>query len=1007
MKRLLPLLFSFCIIVNGALAQTGRITGTIKNPTGEPLAGATVQEKGTTNSVISDTSGHFSITITRPAAVLQVSFAGYQNEDVKLAGKTSVQIVLQIAAASNLNDVVVIGYGYARRKDLTGSIASVKAKDIALSPVSSPMEALQGRVSGLDIQRTSGQAGTSPDVLLRGNRSINGGQEPLYIIDGIPGDINNLNPYDIETIDVLKDASATAIYGVQGANGVIMVTTKKAVAGKLQVDVNSYYGINGFASFPRPQYGDKWIEYMKDRYRVSTGNEPTQPIDYLTPEMISLLDKGQWVNWVDETLRQGAQQNHYISLRGGNDKLRGYLTLGYAGEKGIYKYDQVNIFSSRSGLDFNFNKFIKAGIQNIVSVRNGESTNSRVNKAYGLVPLGVPYNPDGSINVRPLGASNATVSPIANYAPGVYIDEEKSLSLNVYPYVEISPVRNLMIRSNFGVTLSGSRSGGFENERSYNMLIESRVTKQGTYETGVGYNYNWETFASYNFKFKEDHQFSVTALTSMAKSKDEESSLIVTGLDYDKYLFYNMGAGTNVTSRSTKYEETSRMSYGGRLNYNYKGKYFLTASNRWDGASQLVDHWASFPSVAVAWRISDENFMATTSSWLNYLKIRASYGVTGNSKIDPYQGLTEVVSKTSASLSLGGTAMLPVFVLKQALANPDLTWEKSYSANLALEMSLFDNKIDITAEAYHTNTKGVLYRRKMPFTSGGFDAKNAYTKASNIAETENDGIEIAINSKNINTPTFQWTSTLIFTMAKERLVGINLGNKDAATQLISEGLFPGHPLKSYYGYNKIGIWQYADTAQARLYGARAGDIRLATVPLMVNGVSDKGVHVYSPADRMVLGHQNPDFYLGFQNNFTYKNFDLTVFITMRYGQTINAQLLGYWNTVAQPESYDYWMPDNPTNDFPRPGSGFSSTYSSALAIVDASYLKIKNLTFGYSLPQRAAKKIGLSRLRVYGTAYNPLIFVKNDMLKDVDPETGGTDSFPLYKQIVFGINLSF
>jgi len=1006
MKQKLSLLLLFCFAGIVALCQNSRITGSIKNPGGEPLAGATISEKGTKNSTVSDALGNFSITVSRSNAVLQVSFVGYENADLKLSGKTSFDIVLQSAAATNLNDVVVIGYGTARRRDLTGSVSSVKAKDIALSPVSSPMEALQGRVAGLDIQRTSGQAGSNPDVLLRGNRSIDGGQNPLYIIDGIPGSITSLNPNDIESIDVLKDASATAIYGVQGANGVIMITTKKATSGKVQVDFDSYYGINGVAKFPRPLSGEKWIEYMKDRYRASTGNEPTQRIDYLTADMIALIDKNQWVNWVDETLQQGAQQNHYISLRAGTEKLRGYLSLGYIGEEGIYKYDKVKIFNTRAGLDFNFSRFVKAGVQMILSVRNGESTNSRVNKGYGIVPLGLPYNPDGSINIKPLGANNATISPIANYAPGVYVNNGKNLSLNVNPYIEINPIRNLTIRSNFGASLSGNRTGRFENENSYNMLSESRVTKQGTYETGLGYGYNWETYATYNFKVKQHHQFTVTGLTSMAQSKGEDASLVVTGLDYNKYLFYNMDAGTNVVSRATSYEETSRMSYGGRINYSYKGKYLLTASNRWDGASQLVKHWSSFPSIALAWRISDENFMKSTGSWLNNLKIRASYGVTGNSNIDPYQGLTEVVSKTSASLSLGGAAALPVFVLKQALANPDLTWEKSYTTNLAVDMSMLKNRIDLTAEIYHTKTEGVLYRRKMPFTSGGFDAKNPYTKASNIAATDNKGLEITINTKNISTPSFQWNSTLVFTMAKERLVGINLGNKDAATQLISENLFPGYPLKTYYGYKKTGIWQYADTALARLFGARAGDIRIETVPRDVNGVSDKGIHAYSPADRMVLGHQNPNFYVGFQNSFSYKNFDLTVFVTMRYGQTINAQLLGFWNSTAQPESYNYWMPDNPTNDFPRPGSSFSTTYSSALAIVDGSYMKIKNLTLGYSLPERIAKKMSLSRFRIYSTAYNPFIFVKNDLLKDVDPETGGTDSFPLYKQFVFGINVS-
>lgn len=1007
MKRKLSLFLLMCLCVSVALAQTRKVTGrVVSDSSRRSLSGVTVTAKDGA-ATTTDNDGRYSITVPdKGRAVLVFTSVGFGRKEVSVGNKTVIDVTMT-EESSTLNDVVVIGYGTARRKDLTGSISSVKAADITLSPVSSPMEALQGRVGGLDIQRTSGRSGTNPDVLLRGNRSINGGQSPLYIIDGIPGNITSLNPNDIERIDVLKDASATAIYGVQGANGVIIITTKKALAGKIQVDVNSYYGINGFATFPKPLTGDKWIEYMKDRYRLSTGNEPTNPIDYLTPEMIGFIDKGQWVNWVDETLQKGAQQNHHVSLRGGNEKIRAYLSLGYIGEKGIYQNDQTKIYNARTGVDVNFNRFIKAGIQTIFNARNNDETNSRVNKAYGLVPLGIPYNADGTINLKPLGSNTSTISPIANYAPGVWVDNSKSLSININPYLELTPVRNLTVRSNFGVGLSGGRSGSFQNENSYNLASEGRVTKIGEYSTSLGYSYTWETFATYNFAYRRDHNFTLTALTSMAKSKSEDAFMVVEGLDYDNYLFYNMDAGTNVTSRATSYDETSRLSYGGRINYSYKGKYLLTASNRWDGASQLYKHWASFPSVALAWRISDEGFMKSTQSWLNSMKVRASYGVTGNSNIGPYQSLTEVVSR-AANLSLGGTSVLPVFVLKQALGNPELTWEKSYTTNLALDMSLLNNRIDLTAEVYHTHTDGVLYKRKMPFTSGGFDAKNAYTKASNIAQTENKGLEITLNSKNINKRDFQWNSTLVFTAAKEQLVGITLGNNDAASQLISEGLFPGHPLKSYYGYKKLGVWQYGDSVLAARYGAKPGDIRLATVPKTdAAGKSDSGFHAYSPADRMVLGHQNPAFYLGFQNTFQYKGFDLTLFITMRYGQTINAQLLGYWNSIAQPESYNYWMPNNPTNDFPRPGSSLSNTYSSALSIVDGSYIKIKNITLGYTLPSRIAGKMALSRFRVYGTAYNPIIIVKNSMVKGVDPETGGTDSFPLYKQIVFGVNMSF
>lgn len=984
------------------------VTGTVLDTKGEPLTNVSVTIKGAKVGTVTNASGQFSIE-ANAGDILVFSIVGYIEQEVVVGAEDNLSVILN-AADARMEEIVVIGYGTTKRKDLTGSVSSVKAADIVLSPVSSPMEALQGRVSGLDIERPSGRAGTQPDVLLRGNRSITGGQSPLYLIDGVPGNINAINPNDIETIDVLKDAAATSIYGVAGANGVIIITTKKAKAGRIQIDVDSYYGINGFAKFPDPLTGNEWFQYLNEKYYRTNGSYTDDPLELVgAAEIRNLVEQGKWVNWVDETLKTGTQQNHFVSLRGGSEKVQAFLSMGYIGEKGIYQNDEAKILNLRTGLDVKFNKLLKAGIQAVVTARNSDGTNSRVNKAYGVAPVGEPYNEDGTIKLRPLGETNSTISPIANYAPGVYIDNSKNAALNLYPYVELTPVKNLTFRSNLGISASGSRSGFFQNERSYNMAAESRITKEASYSTGLGYSYIWENFATYNFSIKNDHQFTVTGITSMGKSINESASVSVNGLDFDYYQFYNIGAASNVVGRSTGYSETSRMSYAGRLHYNYKSKYMVTLSNRWDGASQLYRHWASFPSVSVAWRASDEKFMAGTKSWLHDMKFRASYGVTGNNSINPYQSVTEIVSKTaSANLSLGGTSILPIYVLKQALGNPELTWEKSHTTNLAVDLAFLKGRLDLTAEWYYTYTDGVLYRRTMPSTSGGFDAKNLYTKVLNIAKTQNRGIEITASSKNVISEKFKWNTSLTFTTAREKLVSIDLGNNTNATALVSENLFIGEPIRTFYNYKKTGIWQMSDSVLAKRYGARPGDIRLETVPKIdANGVSDSGYHVYSAADRMIVGHANPDWMMGVQNTFVYKNIDLTVFVNARFGQTINASVLGYWNAIAQPDTYDYWTPSNPTNDFPQPGSAFSNTFISALNYVDGSYVKVKNITLGYSIPQGLKNKWGLSRMRVYGTIYNPFIFTRSSMLKGVDPENGGADSFPLYKQVVFGINLSF
>ncbi|WP_164891077.1 SusC/RagA family TonB-linked outer membrane protein [Botryobacter ruber] len=988
--------------------REAEVTGTVKDSKGEALIGVTVRIKGTNTGTVTDVNGNFRLSLPNANEILVFSYLGYATQEVATQGRTNISVTLA-ESNSALEEVVVVGYGTTRKRDLTGAVSSVKAEAIALSPVSSPMEALQGRVSGLDIQRESGRAGSSPSVLLRGNRSLTASQSPLYIVDGIPSSIDNLNPNDIESIDVLKDASSTAIYGSAGANGVIMITTKKAKAGKVQIDVNSYYGINGFASFPKPLTGDAWLNYHRDKFYMDKGYEATDLTDLgFTEAGKKAIESGQWVNWVDETLQTGTQQNHHFSVRGGTETAQAYLSLGYIGEKGIYKNDKVDMYNSRGGIDLKFNKAFKAGFQSILNYRSSNSTNSRVNKAYSVYPLGMPYNEDGTVSLFPIEGDANNVSILANNYPGAFANQSRSFNIQFNPYVEFTPVKNLSFRSNFGTNLSGSRAGNFANRNSYNLLSEGKVASEAAYSTGFNYSYIWENILNYNATLLKDHQIGLTGITSWADSRREGASIAGTGLDYDDFLFYNMAAVQNISNRSNDYSQTKRMSFAGRFNYSFKGKYLFQLTNRWDGVSQLADgnKWSSFPSASVAWWISDEGFMQGTKSWLDNMKLRAGYGISGLASIDPYVSLTRTATKT-ANLSLGGGAALPVYTPTEHITNPDLTWERSANTNFGLDLSVFKNRIDFSAEYYQTRTTGILWDRRLPTSSGGYDSKTPYKKTSNIATSENKGWEFTVGTRNIETTNFQWNSSFTFTTAVERLVDIDLGKLTVA-ELVSENLFIGHPARGvFYGYKKTGIWQLGEEDEAAKYGAKPGDIKLQTVEQFdADGVSDGGVHTYSAKDRMIVGNSVPKWFFGFQNTVKYRNFDLTVFTTARYGQMVNAQVLGYWNRVAQPATYDYWMPDNPTNDFPRPGGGFNTQFESALTLVDGSYLKIKNITLGYSLPTELGSKFGISRMRIYGTAYNPLIFTRSHLLKNVDPESGGADSFPLYKQVVFGVNLS-
>lgn len=1010
-KKRLPINLQEKSIVTKPIVEQGiEITGVVTDSKNMPVPGANVIEKGTTNGVSTDLDGKFSIRVSGPNSVLVFSFIGFENKEVAVGQSKSLSVILN-EQNSALNEVVIVGYGAVKKKDLTGAVVTVKSSDIVLSPVASPMEALQGRVSGLDIQRGSGKAGTSPKVLLRGNRSLTASQDPLYIIDGIPSSIDNLNTNDIETIDVLKDASSTAIYGSSGANGVIIITTKKAKAGKLQIDFNSYFGLNGFSSFPAPLTGDKWLNYKRDRFYLDNGYEATNLTDLgLNASAVAAIENGQYVNWIDETLQVGTQQNHNLFMRGGSEKVQGYFSVGYVGEEGIYKNDKMNNINSRGGIDLKFSDKFKTGFQLILNYRTGSTTNSRINKAYSVYPLGVPFDETGTVNLYPLEGDPNNISILANNYPGAFANETIGYNIQFNPYLEFEFSKNFKWRSNLGTRFSGSREGTFQNKNSYNLLSEGRTASEATYGIDLAYSYIWENILNYNFKAGQNHDFTVTGITSWADSRSEGSFLGGNGLDYDDFLFYNMGAVKNLTTRMNTYSQFNRMSFAGRLNYSFKGKYLFQLTNRWDGVSPLAEgnKWSSFPSASVAWRISDESFMKGTSSWLNNLKLRLGYGISGSANIDPYSSLTRTSTKTS-NLSLGGGTALPMYVPTEHISNPDLTWERSTNTNLGLDISVLRNRIDLVAEYYWTQTDGILWDRRLPTSSGGYDGKTPYKKTSNIATSQNRGFELAVNTKNIDTENFKWNTSFTYTTAKEKLTNIDLGNL-TVSQLISEGLFIGQTPAAggvFYDYKKIGIWQLGQEAEAALYGAKPGDIKLQTVEQFdANGVSDKGVHVYSTKDRMIVGNNVPDYFFGIQNTFKYKNFDFTVFVNGRYGGMMRAQVLGYWNKEAQPETYNYWTQDNPTNDFPRPGGTFNTQFQSGLELVDASYIKIKNITLGYSMPEDFLKRTGFSSLRLYATAYNPFVFSRSHLLKDVDPENGGSDSFPLFKQVIFGLNLS-
>jgi TonB-linked SusC/RagA family outer membrane protein len=892
----------------------------------------------------------------------------------------------------SLNETVVIGYGTVKKRDLTGAVYSVKPDVIMQAPTANPLEALQGRVPGMDITRTSGSPGAGADVLIRGTRSISGSNTPLYIIDGMQGGrISDLNAGDIASIEVLKDASSTAIYGAQGANGVVIITTKKGTPGKTKVSYNGYYGINGFTQYPTPRLGEDYIKLRREAYRASLNPGDPMPDDAtLFPNggEYDAIQKGQWVNWVDLLVHNGIQQQHSVSVSGGTEKTKAYFSGGYYKEEGVLKDNDMTRYTVRLSIDQQINKRIKAGIQSQLNYYTFNRRKDPMSVALTTTPLGVPYDEAGNINLYPVAGNLTTISPLTDDR-GEYVSKDQIISniTTLNGYTEVNIAEGLTFRSNFGTTLAFTRQGVYFDATS----LQRKDIRTPIASIGSSTNrfYNWDNILTYNKQLK-DHSITVTLLTSYTHKDYDSVNASGVNQALSSQLFYNLNA-TEATSRGilSTYIGSKSMSYAARVNYSYKGRYLLTFSERIDGASRLAPghKYAGFPSVAAGWRITDA------------IKLRASYGVAGNSGIAEYGTQTGISAASNISF---GNVPAPGYMFNDLVGNPDLGWELSATTNAGLDLDFFNGRLSATVDVYNTKTTDLLQTRTLPQSTG---VARVY---QNIGATNNKGIEIGISTVNIDKNNFKWTSGITFSANRERITslidGKNVINGETGSLLLD------HPIRSFYTYKKEGIWQTSEAATAANYSFggtpfKPGDIKLQDK----NG--DK--KITADGDRMYLGAAVPRWVAGFQNSFSYKGIDLGIFLFARWGQMLNAEFLGRYNPSGEnsgPAMINYWTPENPTNDFPRPSKGgdiLKYPGYQALNFVDGSYFKIKNISLGYTLPEKLSGLLKIQRLRIYATGSNIFTKARSHLVKYYDPERGGAESTPLNKQFVFGVNVDF
>ncbi|WGQ09942.1 TonB-dependent receptor [Pedobacter gandavensis] len=978
-----------CLFCSAVYAQDRKISGQVSDAkNGETLIGVTVQVKGTSRGTSTDAQGKFSLSIPANISnpVLLLNYVGFQKQEVNVGTQSNLNIKMT-PEQNDLNEVVVVGYGTVKKRDLTGSVVSIKGDEISKVPSANPLESIQGKVPGVDITRSSGAASSGVNINIRGTRSITAGNGPLIIVDGVQySSIQDINPNDIASMDILKDASSTAIYGSRGANGVILITTKKGITGEATISLNSYYGVSKVSRYPSVMEAQQYIALKREANRnTGTWKSPADDASIFSTAEFNAIQNNQFLDYQDLLFHDGHQQDHQIGVRAGTEKTKVYFSLDYMNEKGVLKKDKSDRYSARLNVDQSIGKIFTTGLQAQFTHYEQENRRDPLNQANKVAPLGTIYDDAGSFMFYPLFGT--FVNPLADEQPDIYTSESVINRTILSAYMELKPMEGLVFRSNLGANLNTDRLGNYADRYS---LDRNGSNPKATYAASNGHLINIENFVTYNKQIKQ-HAFTLTGINSMLFNRADNVSASGENQLLKSQLFYGLGNTIN-QAVSTAYIMNNLLSFAGRLNYAYKGKYLLTLTGRTDGSSKLAEgnKWAFFPSGAIAWRVSDETFLKDNTV-ISDLKLKYSYGIAGSDNISPYS--TE--SSLSKIAFAYDDAAAPAYTYTPRTGNKQLSWEKTKTSDFGLEVSFLKNRISATVDYYDSKTYDLLLNRSLPPSTGNGSV------IQNVAKTGNRGLEIYISSKNILSENFQWTTSLSFSRNKERIIELAGG----AQADVLNNWFVGSPIQSFYDYEKIGIWQADQAAEALKYGQKPGDIR-------VRDLNDDG-KIDGTNDRKILGTNRPSWSGGLENTFSYKAWDLNVYVYARMGQMLYADFLRRYDPQGVNNSstiIDYWTPENPTNAYPRPNKNTSlasTLYSSSLGYEDGSFLRIRNITLGYSIPKQTLEKSFVKSLRLYFTARNPLTYTKSSLLKEYDPERGGSEGAPMTKLYTFGLNASF
>ncbi len=1044
LRRLMFLLLLF-VCSSGAFAQS-KVTGKVVDASGEPIIGASVMVKGTSNGVVTDLDGNYSISNVPAGASLNISYVGYRTRTVAVDGKSQLNVTME-EDRQLLDEVVVVGYGTQKRSDVTGSMVNIGEEQLNTRPVNNAFEALQGKAAGVDIT-TNERPGQLGSIRIRGERSIGATNAPLYVVDGVPlmsaSAIETLNPRDIESIDILKDASATAIYGSRGANGVVLVTTKQGKAGKMRLDYTGTMTISNIVDrSPSMSAQDfinfrRWAAYNLDPTTYAHPDHPTQANDMLIFD--SALDgqtsrdnvmkgwaSGSWdpskvtnTDWTDYVTQTAVSHEHTLAVSGGSNDMNAYGSFGYLSNKGTQKGQWYDRYTGKISVNikptkwFSMQASINASWQeqdygmSTLGGRSGSVPDAIYGTAKAIYNIAVPFDANGNKVINP-GGESGIYSIMDDWNHSTQKSQTFRALGNFSATVDFGeifkPIQGLRYKINFGPDFRHWREGVYIDGFS-----SHKINADGS--EGVNYarlnnrrDFSWtlDNMVMFDRTFADLHKVGVTLLQTASKWNTETSGMSGQNIAKDSYLWnaFNTLDVTNADNKvsiSSGLTERQLESYMIRLNYGFNDRYLLTVSGRWDGASQLADghKWDFFPSAALAWRIGEEDF-AKSLDWLSNLKLRLGVGVTGNSAVSPYATKGDITSIylpfNGMENVLGYTTNEPYYSGSQlTMANPELGWEKTTQWNFGLDYGFLNGRIFGSVDLYWSKTNDLIMSTTIP-TLTGFPST-----MSNVGKTKNHGVEFTLSAFPVQTKEMEWETDFNIAYQKDEIVELAYGKND----MPDNSLFIGEAISVFYGYENDGVWQESDAAEMAKwnengYNFTAGNVRPK---------DQNGDYKMDGDDRVVLGRKNPSTTFGWNNRFSWNGLELGIQMFGRLGymfSTGGEAMTAHGNQ----REIDYWTPSNTGAEYQKPilgqaTSGSQDAFSSLLGFKKASFIKVRNISLGYNLPKTLLRNATLSHAKIYAQVVNP--FSLKQSVDGFDLDTGRTY---FNRSFVFGLEIGF